>query len=52
MAQEKLGVTPPAAVPATPDEHYAAVVQEWMSELERVQLMLRLSPRLRAKHGD
>ncbi|MDY3559460.1 thioredoxin family protein [Gemmata sp. JC673] len=29
-----------------------AVVQEWLDQLERVQCILRLSPRLRAKHGD
>lgn len=30
----------------------SAVVQEWLDQFERVQLMLRLSPRLRQKHGD
>ena len=30
----------------------AAVIQEWLEQFERVQLMLRLSPRLRQKHGD
>lgn len=29
-----------------------AVVQEWLDQFERVQWVLRLSPRLRAKHGD
>ena len=29
-----------------------AVVQDWLNEFERVQLILRLSPRLRRKHGD
>jgi hypothetical protein len=52
LAQERLGGQPGEAVPMTPEEHYAAVVQDWMNELERVQLLLRLSPRLRAKHGD
>ena len=28
------------------------VVQDWLNEFERVQLMLRLSARLRQKHGD
>ncbi len=28
------------------------IVQEWLNEFERVQWMLRLSPRLRQKHGD
>jgi thiol-disulfide isomerase/thioredoxin len=30
----------------------AAVTQEWLDEFERVQLLLRLSGRLREKHGD
>lgn len=29
-----------------------AVVNEWLEQFERVQLMLRLSPKLRTKHGD
>jgi thiol-disulfide isomerase/thioredoxin len=29
-----------------------AVIKEWLEQFERVQLMLRLSPRLRQKHGD
>jgi len=28
------------------------VVQEWLNEFERIQWMLRTSPRLRQKHGD
>lgn len=28
------------------------VIQDWIGEFERVQAMLRLSPRLREKHGD
>lgn len=30
----------------------AGVIQDWINEFERVQAMLRLSPRLREKHGD
>lgn len=29
-----------------------AVVQEWLDQFERVQWVLRLSPRLRSRHGD
>jgi hypothetical protein len=29
-----------------------AVVQDWLNEFERVQWILRLSPRLRRLHGD
>ncbi|MCI0378548.1 MAG: hypothetical protein L0215_13145 [Gemmataceae bacterium] len=28
------------------------VAQDWLDEFERVQWLLRLSPRLRAMHGD
>jgi hypothetical protein len=37
---------------APPDDALAAVAAEWLAEFERVQLILRLSPRLRQKHGD
>lgn len=30
----------------------ARVVQEWLDQFERAQLILRTSPRLREKHGD
>jgi hypothetical protein len=30
----------------------AQIVQDWLNEFERVQWMLRLSPRLRKIHGD
>ncbi len=30
----------------------AGVIQDWINEFERVQGMLRMSPRLREKHGD
>jgi hypothetical protein len=34
------------------DPLLAQVTQDWLNEFERVQWMLRLSPRLRGKHGD
>jgi hypothetical protein len=30
----------------------AATLQDWVDEVERIQLMLRVSPRLRQKYGD
>jgi hypothetical protein len=33
-------------------DHLAGVVADWLREVERVQWVLRLSPRLRRKHGD
>lgn len=40
------GVVPPA------DELIAAVTSDWLDQFERVQLILRLSGRLREIHGD
>lgn len=40
------GITPPGA------DELTGTVQDWLNEFERVQLMLRLSARLRQKHGD
>jgi thiol-disulfide isomerase/thioredoxin len=34
------------------DPVQAQIVQEWLNEFERVQWILRLSPRLRKLHGD
>ena len=31
---------------------HAEVVQDWLNEFERIQLILRTSPRLRTKHSD
>ena len=33
-------------------DHLAAVVADWLREVERVQWVLKLSPRLRRLHGD
>ncbi|MEE2682207.1 MAG: thioredoxin family protein [Planctomycetota bacterium] len=35
-----------------PEDELSATLQEWINEFERVQLLLRLSPRLRQIHGD
>ena len=52
IARRQLGPACPVAIaPPDPDE-MAATVQDWLDEIERVQLMLRLSPRLRQKYGD
>jgi len=34
------------------DDTVSLVASEWLNEFERAQLILRLSPRLREKHGD
>ncbi len=37
---------------AVPQDEINATLQDWLNEFERVQLLLRLSGRLRQKHGD
>jgi hypothetical protein len=51
MAQQT-GEGCPTGIVKAGDPVLAAVVQEWLNEFERVQWVLRLSPRLRQKHGD
>ncbi len=45
------GVVPEGTFPAIGDR-MAEAVADWLHEVERVQWMLRLSPRLRRLHGD
>jgi len=52
MAAEKLGPNCPTGIVPPGGEYLGTVTAEWIDEIERVQLMLRLSPRLRALHGD
>jgi thiol-disulfide isomerase/thioredoxin len=52
MAAERLGPACPTGFVSPADEVLAAVTAEWLAEFERAQLILRLSPRLRAMHGD
>lgn len=51
VAAEQAGASCPTGL-ATPADQLAAVVQDWLNEFERVQLLLRTSSRLRQKHGD
>ena len=52
MAVERLGPACPTGIVAPGEEYLATITQDWLNEVERVQLMLRLSPRLRELHGD
>jgi hypothetical protein len=52
LAADQLGPACPTGLVPPPDEALAAVAAEWLAEFERAQLILRLSPRLRALHGD
>lgn len=52
MARDRLGPSCPTGIVPPDDAYLAAVTADWVNEVERMQLLLRLSPRLRAKHGD
>lgn len=52
MAASQLGASCPTGIGAPEQSLQAQVVAEWINEIERVQLMLRLSARLRQLHGD
>jgi hypothetical protein len=52
MAAEQLGPACPTGLVPPPADALSAVTTDWLNEFERAQLILRLSPRLRARHGD
>ena len=52
LAADQLGPSCPTGLVPPPDDAVAAMMAEWLAEFERAQLILRLSPRLRQKHGD
>ena len=51
MARKALGPDSNVLAPA-PEDPVQEVLQEMLDEVERVQWMLQLSPRLRERHGD
>ncbi len=51
-ASRKLGSACEVVWAKNSDEELAATLADWLNEFERVQWMLRLSPRLRAIHND
>ena len=52
LAADQLGPACPTGIVGPSDNLLSAVVADWLREFERVSLMLRISPRLRLKHGD
>jgi thiol-disulfide isomerase/thioredoxin len=52
LARKQLGPACPIGLAPPDADEVAATLADWLIEFERVQLMLRLSPRLRQKHGD
>jgi thiol-disulfide isomerase/thioredoxin len=51
-AVRKLGPACELPGAAAPADEVGATLQDWVSEVERVHLLVRLSTKLRAKHGD
>ena len=52
MASQLSGAACSTGLMAEGDSGLAAVVQDWLNEFERIQLILRTSPGLRRIHGD
>ncbi len=52
LAQKRLGGACPLPGAPVPQGELEATLQEWLDEIERVHLLLRLSTRLRKQHQD
>jgi len=52
MMRSKLAASCPTGIGRPDTDEMAATLNDWLDEIERIQWMLRLSPRLRQKHGD
>ena len=52
IAARNLGPSCPLPGAPVPDDELEGTLQDWLDEFERVQLLLRVSPRLRQLHGD
>jgi hypothetical protein len=52
MVRDLGGAGCPTGIVAPGDSLVAQVAQDWLNEFERVQWILRLSPRLRKLHND
>jgi hypothetical protein len=52
LAARQLGPSCPIGITAPDQDELTATLADWFAEIERVQLMLRLSNRLRKKHAD
>lgn len=52
IARKTLGSACALPAAAVPEDEVAATLADWMTEFERVQLLLRLSNKLRERHGD
>ncbi len=52
LAAEQLGPACPTGLVPPTDDATRLATAEWLDQFERAQLILRLSPKLRARHND
>lgn len=52
LVRDQVGASCPTGLMTAGDSLLVQVTQDWLNEFERVQWLLRLSPRLRQRHGD
>lgn len=52
MMLDQTGAACPTGISAGTDPLVSSVIQDWLNEFERVEYILRLSPRLRKLHND
>lgn len=52
LAAARLGPSCPLPGAPVPEDEIAATLADWVDEFERVHLLLRLSAKLRERHGD
>ena len=52
LAEDQLGPACPTGFVPPDSELRARVTSEWLAEIERAHLIVRLSPKLRARHND
>lgn len=52
IAARMLGPSCPLPGAPVPESEMAATLADWVNEFERAALLLRLSPKLRQRHGD
>jgi hypothetical protein len=52
MTTDLAGASCPTGIPVSKDPLLERVTQDWLNEFERVQWLLRVSPRLRQLHRD
>lgn len=52
LAKRNLGAVCPLPGAPVPSDEIASTLADWLNDFERVHLLLRLSPKLRQRHGD